>query len=232
MYHKRHVVLLALVALLGLLGPATVSSQAGIGRLSIPRVDTVANTAASPPQVEVNLYLNVTDLDGQPLTGLEQGDFTLYENDVPISDFSLEAVEHPMLIGIVIDSAVSFKSREGGAPRVDQAKEAAHLLVAPDYQRLTADDEIAIFAFQDGQPVRLVDFTYDHQLVLDQGILPVSTAGNQYTALFDILRQAVVETAARRGVRRRALLVFSDGIDKPGRSFRRLGVLGAGVDVD
>ena len=64
--------------------------------------------------MEVNLYLSVTDLDGQPLTGLEQGDFVLYENDVPISDFSLEAVEHPMLIGIVIDSAVSFKTREGG----------------------------------------------------------------------------------------------------------------------
>ena len=205
---KCYILLAVLVALLGLLGPMTASAQAGIGRLSITLVDEDAFPT-------VNVYLSVTDLDGQPMAGLERGDFTLYENDVPIPDFTLEAVEHPMLIGIVIDSAVSFNTWEGGAPRVEQAKEAARWLVDPQYERLTnEDDHVAIFAFRDGQPERLIDFTYDLQGVLDQGITPVSTAGNQYTALFDILSRAIAETAARRGVRRRALLVFSDGVDK------------------
>jgi len=204
---KHHIVLLTFITLLSLFITATASAQAGVGTLSI----TLVNTTDFP---RVDVYLSVTDLDGQPLVGLEQADFALYENDVPISDFTVEAVEHPMLIGIVIDSAVSFKTWEGGAPRVEQAKEAARHLVAPDYRRLILDDEVAVFAFQDGQPVRLVDFTYDHQLVLDQGINKVSTAGNQYTALFDILRQAIRETATRPGARRRALLVFSDGVDR------------------
>jgi hypothetical protein len=169
----------------------------------------------------VDVYLSVTDLDGNPVTDLERADFSLQENDVAIPDFDVGQVEHPLLIGIVIDSAVSFQTWEGGAPRVEQAKEASRWLVGPEHERLGLDDEAAIFAFQDGQPVRLVDFTYDHQLAVDQGISPVSAQGNQYTALFDILRQAIRETSTRPEARRRVLLVFSDGVDRT-----------SGVEVD
>jgi len=213
-YTRHRAILRALVGILSLIVVMTVSAQASISRLSITLVEVAANTAASPPRVDVNLYLSITDQDRQPLTKLERADFTLYENDVPIPNFTMETAEHPLLIGVVIDSAVSFNTWEGGAARVEQAKEAARWLVAPDYQRLMSDDEIAIFAFEGGQPKRLVDFTYDLQRVLDQGITPVSTEGNQYTALFDILRQAIEETATRQGARRRALLVFSDGVDR------------------
>ena len=51
--NRRHTIVLALVALLGLLGPVTVSSQAGIGRLSITLVDKAAFPA-------VKVYLSVT----------------------------------------------------------------------------------------------------------------------------------------------------------------------------
>lgn len=207
-------ILLALVALITSLGRGESAAQAGISALSVTLVDT-----ASFPTVR--LYLSVVDSDRQPVTELPAENFTLYENDVPIADFTVDPVEHPLLVGVVIDSAVSFNTWEGGVPRVEQAKEATRWLVAPDHQRLISDDEVAIFAFQDGLPVRLVDFTYDHQRVLDQGVNQVSTAGNQYTALFDILRQATTETATRQGARRRALLVFSDGVDRT-----------SGVEVD
>ena len=197
--------LLLLFLLPGSLGTAW--AQVGAGELGI----TLVNPAAFPT---VEVYFAVRDLDRNPLPGLEPSAFTLYENNVPISAFSVEETDHPMLIGVVIDSAVSFNTWEGGAPRVEKAKEAARWLIAPEFGRLILDDEVAIYAFQNGTPQRLIDFTYDHQKALDQGLLAVSTAGNQYTALFDLLRRAIEETAVRQGARRRALLVFSDGVDK------------------
>lgn len=189
-------------------------AQVGVREVGITLVDPVAF-----PTVAV--YVVVRDLDGNPIAGLTAADFSLYENNVPVSSFSVEETEHPMLIGVVIDSAGSFNTWEGGAPRVEKAKEAARWLIGPGYGRLIPDDEVAIYAFQNGAPQRLMDFTYDHQKALDQGLAAVSTAGNQYTALFDLLKRAIEETAARPGARRRALLVFSDGVDKT-----------SGVEVD
>jgi VWFA-related protein len=204
-----------LLALALSLGPvAGIRAQTGVRQASITLVDPSAF-----PRVDV--YFSAQDLDGEPILGLDPSAVAFYENEVPVSDFTLEETEHPMLIGVVIDSAVSFNTVEGGAPRVEKAKEAARWLIGPEFGRLILDDEVAVYAFQEGTPQRLIDFTYDHQQVLDEGLARVSTAGNRYTALFDLLRRAVEETAARPGARRRALLVFSDGVDKT-----------SGVEVD
>lgn len=208
------VLILSFVLALATGGIGVAGAQVGVGQVGITLVDP----AAFPT---VGVYVVVRDLDGNPLPGLPASAFSLYENDVPVSTFSVEETEHPMLIGVVIDSAVSFNTWEGGAPRVEKAKEAARWLIGPEYGRLIPDDEVAIYAFQNGAPQRLMDFTYDHQKALDQGLLAVSTAGNQYTALFDLLKRAIEETAVRQGARRRALLVFSDGVDKT-----------SGVEVD
>lgn len=204
---KKHCSWIVLMLVMALLLPLVVEAAGIVKTLGITLVDT-----ASFPSTQV--YFSLNDADGAPITDLQTGELQLYENDVPVPAFDVTAVEHPLLIGVVIDSAISFRSREGNATRVDHAKEASRWLVAPQYGRLLPDDEVAIFAFQAGQPVRLVDFTYDHQLVLDQGIDRVSTDGNNLTALFDILRQAINETSLRAGARRRVLLVFSDGVDR------------------
>ena len=208
MKHVRRISLLVLLStVLSTGGVGIVGAQGGVGQLGI----TLVSPAAFPT---VEVYFVVRDLDGNPLPGLTASDLSLTENDVPVSGFAVEETEHPMLIGVVIDSAVSFNTWEGGAPRVEKAKEAARWLIAPEFGRLIPDDEVAIYAFQDGAPQRLMDFTYDHQKALDQGLLLVSTAGNRYTALFDLLKRAIEETAMRQGARRRALLVLSDGVDK------------------
>jgi VWFA-related protein len=204
---KQIPIFLIALTCLSLLAPVAASAQVGIRNLDITLVDEADFPA-------VDIYFSVNDLDGQPVTGLTDDNFTLYEDDVSVPITTLSEVEHPMLIGVVIDSAVSFNTWEGGAPRVEKAKEAARWLVAPEHGRLIPDDEVGVFAFQDGAPERLVSFSWDHQMVVNQGIDPVSTAGNQYTALFDILRQAIQETSTYEGARRRALLVFSDGVDQ------------------
>ncbi len=205
---KKHCFGIIIILMLGLLlWPFAVNAASIVKTLGITLVDP-----ARFPLTQV--YFSLNDADGAPIIDLQTSELQLYENDVSVPSFDLMAVEHPLLIGVVIDSAISFRSREGGATRVDHAKEASRWLVAPQYGRLLPDDEVAIFAFQAGQPVRLVDFTYDHQLVLDEGIERVSTDGNNLTALFDILRQAINETSIRAGARRRVLLVFSDGVDR------------------
>ena len=205
---------LVITAVATLLLAMVVMAAGGIRDLAI----TVVDVTGFPTS---RVYFSVSDIDGLPLTDLGHDEIELYENDVSIAEFDVVPTEHPLLIGVVIDSAVSFNAREGSQTRLEHGKEVARWLIAPQYDRLALDDEIAIFAFQAGQPVRLVDFTYDHQLILDQGIAPVSTQGNNFTALFDILRQAILETATREGARRRILLVFSDGVDRT-----------SGVDVD
>jgi VWFA-related protein len=177
-------------------------------------VRQVAITWVDPAQFpQVTVYLAVTDQDAQPVTGLQPADITLAENDIPIKAVTLEAVAHPMVIGIVLDTSGSFQQREAGKTRLEHARAAAIRLVSPDYKRLAVDDHVAVFAFAAGHPKRLQDYSYDHTQVIRNGINAASTAGNVNTALFDVLRQAIEDTAGRQGVRRRALLVFSDGKD-------------------
>lgn len=204
---KKRYSWIGIVTIMVLLVPLVAEAAGIVKTLGITLVDT-----ARFPLTQI--YFNINDVDGAPVLDLQTTEIQLYENDVPISNFEVMAVEHPLLIGIVIDSAISFSTREGNATRVEHAKEASRRLIAPQYGRLLPDDEVAVFAFQAGQPVRLVNFTYDHQLGLDQGVAQVSTDGNNLTALFDILRQAINETSIRAGARRRVLVVFSDGVDR------------------
>jgi pSer/pThr/pTyr-binding forkhead associated (FHA) protein len=165
---------------------------------------------------EMVLYMNVADADNAPVADLAQENVSLYENGIAIPDLALDQVAKPLLISIVIDASSSLNSWSAGNTYVEHAKEAARQLVDPQYGRLTLDDEVAVFTFEDGQATRLPEddgFTYDHNKVLDLGINPVSTAGNTKTALLDLLNRVVTEATAQRGIQRRVVLVFSDGID-------------------
>jgi len=199
--------LIVLVIAFSLLLTFVAEAAGVIQTLSITLVDTI-----DFPLTRV--YFSINDMDGAPVTILREAYLQLYENDVLISSFQVTTVENPLLIGVIIDSAGSFRIWEGGATRLDHAKEVSRWLISPQYGRLLPDDEVAVFAFQSGDATRLVNFTYDHQRVLDQGIASVSTDGNNFTALFDVLQQAINETSIYAGARRRVLIVFSDGVDR------------------
>lgn len=199
--------LASLIVFLIFLLLTSLALAAGVGKVSL----TVIETDEFPL---VKLYLAVSDIDGEPLAALQPAEVTVFENDVKIEPITLEAVQHPMLVGVMIDSSGSFADEEAGKPRLQYAREVASQLVSPDFQRLAIEDEVAVFAFDHGQPSRLVDFTLDHNLAINDGIDLVSTEGNDFTALFDLLRKAIQDTVGREKVRRRVLFIISDGVDK------------------
>lgn len=203
--HKHRLILLLLVCLAALSG---VGARLAV---SVGRVSVLVVEASDYPTIRT--YVVVEDSHGNPLTGLDASNFALYEEGVQVEGLTVEPVEQPMLLGVVIDSAISFETREGGARRVEHAKSATIELIAPESGRLQLHDQVAIFAFEEGVPFQLLDFTYDHNLAIDQGVAAVDTTGNQYTALFDIAEQAIDAMARVPGTMRRVLLIFSDGQD-------------------
>ncbi len=161
----------------------------------------------------VHAYVTVADLDRQPLTGLTAADLELYENDIQKEIQDVLTTTQDMLLTVVFDSASSLLRQEGGKTQLEHARDAALRLIAPESGYLTPGDRVAVYAFLNGQPVCLVGFTTDHNLAIDQGLYQVTTKGNTYTGLFDIIKLTVEATAGVPDARRRAVLVFSDGWD-------------------
>jgi pSer/pThr/pTyr-binding forkhead associated (FHA) protein len=200
-----HCTTLLLLMILGLsLGPLARAQEPSV--LIIDDVDT----SGFPT---VRAYVTVAGLERQPVLNLEAANFELYENDIQQQIGQVVTSTQDMLLTIVIDSASSLLRKEGAKTQLEHARDASIQLVAPENGHLTAGDRVAVYAFQDGQPLQLVDFTTDHNLAIDQGLYQVTTKGNTYTGLFDIVKLAVEATAGIPAARRRAILVFSDGWD-------------------
>ncbi|MEM2567075.1 MAG: FHA domain-containing protein [Candidatus Bathyarchaeia archaeon] len=202
---KRWSILSLLILLLNLTQVGILIASS-VGTLSILAVEV-----SSYPII--NLYVAVEDPEGNPLTDLSASDFSLFEEGIEVKNLTIESVMMPLLLGVIIDSASSFEHKEGGARRVDHAKRAATDLIAPESGRLGINDRVSIFAFENGTPRQLVDFTQDHNLAIDQGVAKVETTGNQKTALFDITQRAIDAMERIPGTMRRVLLIFSDGRD-------------------
>jgi VWFA-related protein len=186
----------------------TAGAQGGPNRVMINAIE--AEEGQFPV---VSLVVAVNNLEGAAVTDLDASAFSAMEKLVAIQDLKVEAFPADMLIGIVIDSSKSYKDFEGNARRVDQAKRQAGVLVDPNNKRLQAGDRVGVFAFKGGQPITVLDFSADHNQVLDQGIGKVDIAGNEKTALFDIIRMSVDAIVAPQAYRR-VLLIISDGFDK------------------
>ena len=126
---------------------------------------------------EVVLHATVVDEAGHLVTGLNQGDFSIYVNNVllPITSFRREDV--PVALGIVIDNSGSMRDKR---QKVNQA--VLNLIRASNPQ-----DEVFVVNF--GQtPYLDQDFTSDVNL-LQTALHQVSSRGS--TALYD----AVVASA-------------------------------------
>ena len=152
----------------------------------------------------VLLNVTVTSRDGHFVSGLDKGDFQVFEDGMlqEISNFTRD--QQPIALSLVLDASTSMEKR------LPIAQQAAIGFV----RRLGARDVAQIMSF-DSRTETLQDFT-DDRAVLESAILRTHAGGSTalynavYTALSDLKR---VVARSPEEIRRQAVVVLSDGED-------------------
>lgn len=168
---------------------------------------TVTAQTGKPPslprnsvRVQVNLVnvpVSVVDRQGQPVSGLGRGDFSLTEDGHPetIRVFQATAV-HPLSMVLAIDTSVSVRKE------LPFAKQAAADLAAA---LLGRNDRVELLGFA-GEVTQVVPFTGNlHEL--DHGLRALR--GDGPTALYAAVAQAASDLSSHPG--RKVIVVISDG---------------------
>ncbi len=158
-----------------------------------------------PYRVTVALALvqvTVRDADGNFVKGLKKKDFQLLENGVPqeLVLFS-EEPDAPIRVAFLLDLSGSMVFQN-------------HLALARSgiryfLDRLGPHDEAALLGFADGEVEVLAGFTNDKTILRD-ALLSREAYGQ--TALLDAVARAP-GMVPRHGNARRAIVLFSDGVD-------------------
>jgi Ca-activated chloride channel family protein len=148
----------------------------------------------------VDITATVTDRTGHFVPGLQQSDFTVYEDNRPVrlAHFSAERV--PVSLGLAVDTSGSMVGQ-----KMQQARTALDRFV---YELLDKDDEVFIYRFST-LPVLMQGWTTDRQLVRRAlGLLePKGT-----TALYDTVADAVA-MATEGHNQKKAVVLITDGND-------------------
>jgi len=169
---------------------------------------------------EVLLNCAVIDAKGQPVMDLDKSDFRVWENGVPQTINSVQHMDLPVSMGILIDDSGSMRDKRAA---VNAA--AIHLLNASNPQ-----DEAFVVNFSDRAYLDQ-RFTTD-RVALDRGMERYDAAGT--TALYDAVAASADELSKYGKDRREVLLIITDGADNASRltlqeAIRRVQNLGGPV---
>jgi Ca-activated chloride channel family protein len=153
----------------------------------------------------VNVTATVSDASGRFVPGLQQDDFSIYDDDQPqeIAYFSAERV--PVSLGIVLDTSGSMVGE-----KIDEARRALDRFV---FDLLDERDEVFLYRFSD-RPVLVQDWTTD-RASLSRTMARITPNGG--TALYDAVLEAI-PMAARGKNPKKAVVVITDGNDTTSRA--------------
>jgi Ca-activated chloride channel family protein len=159
--------------------------------------EPVAQFSSSVQLVEV--YVTVTDAKGEPVMGLRESDFTIFEDSVRQETSTFAAGEFPLTVALGIDRSWSM----AGEP-LRLAKQASQSFI----RALKPADRSMVLAIS-SEPEVIAPLTTDRaaQLRAVAALDPWST-----TALHDSIITALDRLEPESG--RQALVVFSDGNDR------------------
>jgi Ca-activated chloride channel homolog len=192
---------------------ATQTQKAGPGRDATPTAGEVQQPSAQSDEApeaineddvvkitsnEVLLPVTVRDASGRLVSDLRREDFRVFEDgrEQPLSELALRRV--PVDVALLVDSSSSV------AASFEDFRRAAEEFAA----RLDAEDRISLIKFDDRIEL-LLDWTRS-RLQLRRALQRLSTG--VFTRFNDALLLAAREQF-KRGQRRHALVVLSDGID-------------------
>jgi Ca-activated chloride channel family protein len=151
----------------------------------------------------VEVYATVTDAKGEPVTGLNSGDFSVEEDGEPQGITAFSAGEFPLAVSIGLDRSFSM-SRE----RLAGAAAAARAFISA----LRPVDQVMVLAIGSETEV-LAPWSADRKAAL-AALDRVEPWGT--TPLFDATLQAL--DAVQQAAGRRALILLSDGDDRYSRA--------------
>jgi Ca-activated chloride channel family protein len=149
---------------------------------------------------EVDVYVSVTDADGQPVKNLMPEDFSLGEDDQPISltHVSRAGEQGPVTAVLVIDKSGSMNH----ANKMKAAREAAIAFV----ELMRPEDATGVIAFN--TQVTTVQPLTDDKESLSEAIRGIEAVDD--TAMYDALHEASAMLEPVSG--RKAIIVVTDGM--------------------
>ncbi len=164
--------------------------------LKINQVDV-----ASCPTIQ--LYFTVTDLNGDPVTGLTNSNFSLSENFIQCPTFdvvSAESVSEPAAVVVTMDYSGSMS----GQPLQDSQDAAVRFV-----QTMDAQDVVEVIKFSNSYEV-VQSFTANKNFI-NTVITSPWPGGGGSTSLYDAVYQAITNVASQTS--RKAVIVITDGRD-------------------
>ncbi|MGH9144493.1 MAG: VWA domain-containing protein [Vicinamibacterales bacterium] len=148
----------------------------------------------------INVTATVSDVNGRFVPGLRQEDFTVFEDEQPVTVTQFSAERVAVSLGIALDTSGSM-----AGTKIREAQAALdHLL----YDLLDRQDEVFLYRFSN-TPVLLEPWTRDREQ-LSHTLGRIEPNGG--TAMYDAVAQAIPLTLEGHN-RKKALLVISDGND-------------------
>ena len=148
----------------------------------------------------VQLDVKVIDQANRPIYDMKKDDFAVYEDKIRQDVETVSREEVPLSFGLVIDSSGSMRTK------LPTVSEAATGLV----KQMRTDDEAFIAQFKDEAEL-VQEFSRDKG-ELEEAISQIYTGGR--TALLDAIIATADYTQEKAKNRRKALVVFTDGLDR------------------
>lgn len=156
---------------------------------------------------EVLLNCAVIDAKGQPVMDLSRGDFHVWEDGVPEIVNSVQHLDLPVSIGILIDNSGSMRDKRA----------AVNAAASKFFNASNQEDEAFVVNFSDHAYLDQ-GFTTD-RVALDRGMSRFDSAGT--TALYDAVAASADQLAKYGKNRRQVLLIITDGADNASRLSRQ-----------
>lgn len=173
---------------------------------------TLPDTAATPPakptkdedeviRVETNLVtmpVSVLDRDGRFISGLQQKDFRIFENDIEQKVDYFQSVEQPFTVVLMIDVSPSTRYQ------IDQIHNSAIAFV----NQLRPNDRVMVISFDEN--VHVLSPPTNDRVRLRNAIL--TSDFGEGTSLYEAVDQ-VLNSELKQIAGRKAIVLFTDGVD-------------------
>lgn len=187
-----------------------------------------ATPTPTPPPVEddevirvetnlVTMPVSVLDRDGRFISGLQQRDFKIFENGVEQKIDYFQSVEQPFTVVLMIDVSPSTEFK------INDIHNAAIAFV----NQLRPSDRVMVIAFD--QDVHVLSPPTNNRNQLRNAILSTQFGNGTslYEAVDDVIRRQLSRIEGRK-----AVVIFSDGVDTTSRNAGYDATLRATEEVD
>lgn len=154
----------------------------------------------------VRLNVGVVDAKGRPITNLNKGSFTVFEDGVKQDISRFEPTVAPFSVVMILDMSGSTLSMR------QVMKQAAFRFI----DALTPEDRVAVVEFYDKVNLRN-DFTTDRRAIANSIDVSNGRGKSQFYKALDFS----LNKLSHEGNRRKAIIVLSDGVDTAARDIDR-----------